>query len=127
MADDRFERLYAEYSAPLFAFLVYRTGERDLAEDLLADTFEHALRARRGFDRRRASERTWLYSIAINLARDRPGATRPRAGPSSARRARTNQRAAISPRWRPVWTSPGRSSAWAPKSARRSRCVSAPT
>jgi|SRR3954452_9956179 RNA polymerase sigma factor (sigma-70 family) len=71
MADDRFERLYAEYSAPLFAFLVYRTGERDLAEDLLADTFEHALRARRGFDRRRASERTWLYSIAINLARDR--------------------------------------------------------
>jgi RNA polymerase sigma factor (sigma-70 family) len=71
MPDDRFERLYAEYSAPLFAFLVYRTGDRDLAEDLLADTFERALRGRRGFDRRRASERTWLYSIALNLIRDR--------------------------------------------------------
>src|SRR4051794_12467889 len=81
MADDRFERLYAEYSAPLFAFLVYRTGERDLAEDLLADTFERALRGRRGFDRRRASEKTWLYSIALNCLRDnaRRGATEARA------------------------------------------------
>jgi RNA polymerase sigma-70 factor (ECF subfamily) len=54
----------------LFGFLVYRTGDRGLAEDLLADTFERALRARTGFDRRRGSERTWLYAIALNLLRD---------------------------------------------------------
>lgn len=66
-----FERLYAEHAEALLAFLVYRTGDRPVSEDLLADTFERALKARRGFDRRRASEKTWLYSIALNLVRDR--------------------------------------------------------
>jgi RNA polymerase sigma-70 factor, ECF subfamily len=49
---------------------VYRTGDRALAEDLLADTFERALRARRGFDRRRGTEKSWLYTIALNCLRD---------------------------------------------------------
>lgn len=62
--------LYAEYAQPLFAFLVYRTGDRVLAEDLVADTFERALKGRRLFDRARASEKTWLYTIALNALRD---------------------------------------------------------
>ena len=65
-----FERLYAEHAQRLFAFLVYRTGDRALAEDVLADAFEHAYRARARFDRRKASERTWLYTIALNRLRD---------------------------------------------------------
>jgi len=65
-----FERLYGEYAEPLLGFLVYRTGDHALAEDLLADTFERVLRARRPFDRRKASEKTWLYTIALNLLRD---------------------------------------------------------
>jgi RNA polymerase sigma-70 factor (ECF subfamily) len=68
--DELFERLYAEHAGPLLAFLVYRTGDRALAEDLLADTFERVLTTRRGFDRRRATEKTWLYTIALNLLRD---------------------------------------------------------
>lgn len=67
---DSFERLYDEHAQPLYGFLAYRTGDRALAEDLLADTFERALRARRRFDRRKASEKTWLYSIALNCLRD---------------------------------------------------------
>jgi RNA polymerase sigma-70 factor (ECF subfamily) len=70
MKDDRFERLYAEHAQALYGFLSYRTGDRVLAEDLLADTFERALRARRRFDPRRASEKTWLYAIALNCLRD---------------------------------------------------------
>jgi RNA polymerase sigma factor (sigma-70 family) len=66
-----FERLFEEHAQPLFGFLVYRTGNRATAEDLLADTFERALRARRRFDPRRGSEKNWLYSIALNLLRDR--------------------------------------------------------
>ena len=54
----------------LLGFLIYRSGDRALAEDLLADTFERVLTARRPFDRRRASEKTWLYTIALNLLRD---------------------------------------------------------
>ena len=46
MRDDEFERLYAAEAAGLFSFLAYRTGDRALAEDLLADAFERALRAR---------------------------------------------------------------------------------
>src|SRR5687767_6598218 len=70
MRDDEFERLYAAEAAGLFSFLAYRTGDRALAEDLLADAFERALRARRRFDRRRASPKTWLYAIALNCLRD---------------------------------------------------------
>jgi RNA polymerase sigma factor (sigma-70 family) len=68
-ADD-FDRLYAAEAQGLFGFLAYRTGDRSLAEDLLADTFERALRSRKRFDRRRGSEKTWLYAIALNLLRD---------------------------------------------------------
>jgi RNA polymerase sigma factor (sigma-70 family) len=70
MRDDDFERLYDAEAAGLFSFLAYRTGDRALAEDLLADTFERALRARRRFDRRLGSEKTWIYAIALNLLRD---------------------------------------------------------
>jgi RNA polymerase sigma-70 factor (ECF subfamily) len=70
MRDDAFERLYAEHAQALFAFLRYRTGDRALAEDLLADTCERALRARSRFDRRKASAKTWLYAIALNCLND---------------------------------------------------------
>jgi RNA polymerase sigma factor (sigma-70 family) len=70
MRHDEFERLYAAEAQGLFAFLAYRTGDRTLAEDLLADAFERALRARRRFDRSRGSEKTWLYAIALNVLRD---------------------------------------------------------
>ncbi|MFL5782459.1 MAG: RNA polymerase sigma factor [Thermoleophilaceae bacterium] len=70
MRTEDFERLFEEHAQPLLSFLVYRTGSRPVAEDVLADTFERALRARRRFDPRKASEKTWLYSIALNLLRD---------------------------------------------------------
>src|SRR3954454_23391012 len=70
MRDDEFERLYSAEAAGLFSFLAYRTGDRALAEDLLADAFERALRARSRFDRRKASQKTWLYAIALNCLRD---------------------------------------------------------
>ena len=70
MRQDEFERLYEEHAAGLLAFLAYRTGDRAVAEDLLADTFERVLRARRRFDPRKGSRKTWVYSIALNLLRD---------------------------------------------------------
>jgi len=70
LGNSAFERLFQVHAEPLFAFLVYRTGDRQLAEDLLADTFERALRGRVRFDPRRGTEKNWLYAIAINLVRD---------------------------------------------------------
>ena len=70
MRDPDFERLYEEEAQGLFAFLAYRTGDRALAEDLLADAFERVLRAGRRWDPRKGSRKTWLYSIALNVLRD---------------------------------------------------------
>jgi RNA polymerase sigma factor (sigma-70 family) len=81
MRAEDFDRLYDEHAASLFSFLAYRTGNRATAEDIVADTFERALRARVRFDPRRGSEKTWLYSIALNRLRDQ------------ARRAGVEQRA----------------------------------
>src|SRR5919198_1042669 len=70
MRGEEFERLYELHARPLYGFLAYRTGDRVLAEDLLADTFERVLRSRTRFDPRRGSEKRWLYAIALNLLRD---------------------------------------------------------
>lgn len=70
MGEPDFERLYSEHGQALFGFLVYRTGDRALAEDVVADTFERVLRARRRFDPRKAKEKTWIYAIALNRLRD---------------------------------------------------------
>ena len=70
MREEQFERLYAAHAQGMLGFLVYRTGDRALAEDLLADTFERVLTAKRRYDPRKASEKTWLYTIALNLLRD---------------------------------------------------------
>jgi RNA polymerase sigma-70 factor (ECF subfamily) len=79
--DDEFERLYASHAEALLGFLVYRTGDRAIAEDMVADTFERVLRTRFRFDPRKSSEKTWIYTIALNVLRD------------SARRSSTETRA----------------------------------
>jgi RNA polymerase sigma factor (sigma-70 family) len=69
--NEDFERLYDEHARRLLDFLVYRTGDVPLSEDILADTFERVLSARRPFTRRgSASEKTWLYTVALNRLRD---------------------------------------------------------
>ena len=77
----RFDQLYQEHARRLYAFLAYRTGDPEGAEDLLSAVFERALRGRSGFDRLRGTEEAWLYTIALNLVRDRSRRT------ESARRA----------------------------------------
>lgn len=70
MDREDFDRLYREHAQPVFGFLAYRTGDRVLAEDLAADVFERAFKARRRFDPARGTEAAWLYTIALNRLRD---------------------------------------------------------
>jgi RNA polymerase sigma-70 factor (ECF subfamily) len=54
----------------VYAYLVYLTRDRSVAEDLTAETFERALRKWRRYDPRRASARTWLCQLARTAALD---------------------------------------------------------
>ncbi len=60
--------MYTEHATSLFAYLARRVG-RELAEDLLAETFRAAIESYPTFDSARGSERAWLFGIATNLLR----------------------------------------------------------
>jgi RNA polymerase sigma factor (sigma-70 family) len=66
----RLERLYASCRDDVYAYVATLLGDRSLAEDVTAVAFERAFRRRRLFDRRRGSERAWLFGIARNAALD---------------------------------------------------------
>jgi RNA polymerase sigma-70 factor (ECF subfamily) len=65
-----FARVYEDTVWRVYAFLAYRVGDRDLAEDLTQATFERALRAWGRFDPRKGTETTWLLVIARNVLID---------------------------------------------------------
>src|SRR5881227_407929 len=54
----------------VLAFLVYLTGDRNVAEDLTAETFARALERWRRFDPRRGTAKTWLCQLARSTALD---------------------------------------------------------
>lgn len=59
-----------EHLDDVYAFLVYMTGERALAEELTAETFARACTAWRRYDPRRGSAKTWLCQLARTTALD---------------------------------------------------------
>lgn len=64
----------------VYGYLVYLTGDRGLAEDLAAETFETALRAWQRFDPARGSAKTWLCQLARTTALDHWRSERRRRG-----------------------------------------------
>ena len=54
----------------VYGYLAWFTGDRFVAEDLAAETFERALRLWHRFDERRGSPRTWLCQVARTVALD---------------------------------------------------------
>jgi len=67
--DAGFEAAFREHFAPVYRFIARRVGP-DLADDLAADTFATAYRRRVAYRPDRASLRSWLYGIAVNLLRN---------------------------------------------------------
>jgi RNA polymerase sigma-70 factor (ECF subfamily) len=62
----RFAVLFDRHAGVLFRFLVRRVG-RDIADELLGETFRIAFEKKASFDGRRPDARPWLYGIATNL------------------------------------------------------------
>jgi len=67
--DAAFPLLYRRYERRLLAFLAPYVGDPALAEDLLQETFLRVFRQRASYEPRSAF-RTWLFTIARNLALD---------------------------------------------------------
>lgn len=64
------DALYRDAAHDVYAYVATMVGDRATAEDVTMAAFERALRRRRSFDRRRGSERAWLFGIARNAALD---------------------------------------------------------
>jgi RNA polymerase sigma-70 factor, ECF subfamily len=54
----------------VYGYLLYLTGDRTVADDLTAETFERAFRSWKRFDPRRGTAKTWLCQIARSGALD---------------------------------------------------------
>lgn len=63
-------RAFEAHGGALLGYAVNALRDRPLAEDCVQETFLRAWRARDRFDARRATERTWLFSIARNVIVD---------------------------------------------------------
>ncbi|MEU7892448.1 RNA polymerase sigma factor [Nonomuraea sp. NPDC049152] len=66
---ERFGGVFDRYFDAIHRYAHLRLGE-SVADDIAAETFLRAFRARRQFDITRASARGWLYGIASNLIAD---------------------------------------------------------
>ena len=80
-----FARVYEDHLQRVYGFVAYSGLSRETVEDITQATFERALRAYSRFDPRRASETTWLLSIArhalIDLRRREQRTASMAAGP----------------------------------------------
>lgn len=65
-----FERDYRESYPMIYNFVLRRVANREVAEDIVSDTFLHAARAYAEFDPTRAKFSTWVISISRNCISD---------------------------------------------------------
>lgn len=65
-----FEAVYDRYFEPVFRFVYYRTGNREVAKDLTADIFFKVYKKFSAYDSKKGSFEVWLYTIAGNRVKD---------------------------------------------------------
>ena len=70
MSAEDFAEAARRHLDDVYAFLVYLTGDRAVAEDLTAETFAKALERWHRYDPRRGGPRTWLCQLARSTALD---------------------------------------------------------
>ncbi len=64
------KELYRRYEMQVFNFLLRYTGHRGIAQELIQDTFTRLWFAGHTFDPKKGNFKAWLYTIALNLARN---------------------------------------------------------
>ena len=64
-----FKMLYQRYESAIFNFVYRFTGSREIAQELIQETFARVWQAAHTFDGKRGQVKGWLYAIALNLSR----------------------------------------------------------
>jgi RNA polymerase sigma-70 factor, ECF subfamily len=67
--DSVFDDLYKKYHHDVFQFLFYMVRNKEHAEDLVQEVYIRVFKSYRRFEGK-SSEKTWLFSIARNVAID---------------------------------------------------------
>ncbi|CAM3879059.1 RNA polymerase sigma factor SigX [Mesobacillus zeae] len=67
--DSVFDQLYQKYHQDVFQFLFYMVKSREQAEDLMQEVYIRVFKSYKRFEGK-SSEKTWLFSIAKNVAID---------------------------------------------------------
>lgn len=62
--------LYRRYEIQVFNFILRYTGSRELAQELIQETFTRVWFSAHTFDRKKGNFKGWIYTIALNLARN---------------------------------------------------------
>lgn len=76
MDEDAFRAFYDRTSGPLWGYLSRVSGDRQLADDLLQETYYRFLKSHASFEND-AHRRNYLYRIATNLMHDAKRGSRP--------------------------------------------------
>jgi len=77
---ENFERIVDEYQRRLYGFALRMTGNREDAEEIVQDAFVRAYRALVKMDPKQRAElrlQPWLYTITLNVTRNRLRSKRP--------------------------------------------------
>jgi RNA polymerase sigma-70 factor (ECF subfamily) len=67
--DSVFDELYQKYHHDVFQFLFYMVRNKEHAEDLVQEVYIRVFKSYQSFEGK-SSEKTWLFSIARNVAID---------------------------------------------------------
>jgi RNA polymerase sigma-70 factor (ECF subfamily) len=77
---EHFERIVDDYQRRLYGFALRMTGNREDAEEIVQDAFVRAFRALGKMDEKQRTElrlQPWLYTITLNVTRNRLRSKRP--------------------------------------------------
>ncbi|HKY04140.1 MAG TPA: sigma-70 family RNA polymerase sigma factor, partial [Blastocatellia bacterium] len=67
--EDAFRQIFERYGRPIISFIYDMVGQRELAEELMQETFVRAYKNLGGL-REETKLSTWLFGIAKNVARE---------------------------------------------------------
>ncbi len=67
---DALAQIHDTYFAPIFRYIAFRVGDREVAEDLTSEVFTRLLAALRDRNAPRNTLRGWLYGVAARVVSD---------------------------------------------------------